>query len=229
MAGYKGYSMSNNAVAAYKEGLKPFNKWTKREILAELTAQDVPAEIMEELRSWTLAQLRASFLTSQEWHHTSKYYNKTDFYSVIFDSEKYQWAKSVQAGELFYQEHAGQVFTVPGRGRCVALDRFLVEVLDETERLQQEHDERRAAVLERFPQLEKLVDNWEKSQSWNFYEKGKKGKEENGNIRVDCCNHIQEYDGAAWQDIGTLTVDEFNAVFFEAKRATYSIDEFIGA
>ena len=34
MAGYKGFSMSNNAVAAYESGEKPISKWTKREILS---------------------------------------------------------------------------------------------------------------------------------------------------------------------------------------------------
>ena len=29
MAGYCGYSMSNNAVAAYDEGKKPISKWKK--------------------------------------------------------------------------------------------------------------------------------------------------------------------------------------------------------
>lgn len=33
MAGYYGYSMSNNAVEAYKSGEKPFSKWTKTEII----------------------------------------------------------------------------------------------------------------------------------------------------------------------------------------------------
>lgn len=33
MAGYFGYSMSNNAVEAYENGSKPFSKWTKADIL----------------------------------------------------------------------------------------------------------------------------------------------------------------------------------------------------
>lgn len=34
MAGYQGYSMSNNAVQAYKQGEKPRSKWTKAEVVA---------------------------------------------------------------------------------------------------------------------------------------------------------------------------------------------------
>lgn len=33
MAGYYGYSMSNNAKAAYEMDEKPFSKWSKGEIL----------------------------------------------------------------------------------------------------------------------------------------------------------------------------------------------------
>lgn len=33
MAGYNGFSMSNNAVAAYESGEKPISKWTKTDII----------------------------------------------------------------------------------------------------------------------------------------------------------------------------------------------------
>lgn len=33
MAGYYGYSMSNNAVEAYKSGEKPYSKWKKADII----------------------------------------------------------------------------------------------------------------------------------------------------------------------------------------------------
>ena len=41
MAGYRGFSMSNNAVDAYISGEKPFSKWTKSEILKEIESLDV--------------------------------------------------------------------------------------------------------------------------------------------------------------------------------------------
>ena len=39
-AGYHGYSMSNNAVAAYDNGEMPLSKWTKSAILNELVEQE---------------------------------------------------------------------------------------------------------------------------------------------------------------------------------------------
>ncbi len=36
MAGYKKYSMSNNAVDAYDRGLKPLSKWTKEAIICTI-------------------------------------------------------------------------------------------------------------------------------------------------------------------------------------------------
>lgn len=40
MSGYRGYSMSNNAVAAYEEGKKPLSKWFKSEILDSLCVSE---------------------------------------------------------------------------------------------------------------------------------------------------------------------------------------------
>ena len=36
MAGYRGFSMSNNAVDAYNSGEKPFSKWTIGEITVQV-------------------------------------------------------------------------------------------------------------------------------------------------------------------------------------------------
>ena len=78
--GYSGYSMSNNAVHAYNNGAKPLSKWTKSAII------DAVAEIDPEKAEWlkdvSLPILKKKLLTNGEWHHTSMYYNKTDFYSV---------------------------------------------------------------------------------------------------------------------------------------------------
>ena len=40
MAGYYGYSMSNNAVSAYEEGEMPLSKWTKQGVI-EYIANDL--------------------------------------------------------------------------------------------------------------------------------------------------------------------------------------------
>ena len=80
MSGYKGYSMSNNAVAAYEEGKKPLSKWSKSEILNSLCVSD---EEKKKLKKYCLTTLRQYFLKFSEWHHTSNHFNCTDFYEVI--------------------------------------------------------------------------------------------------------------------------------------------------
>jgi hypothetical protein len=57
MAGYDGFSMSNNAIAAYRRGL--------------VTAKDtgIPAHLVEE------------YCRYEEYHHTSSMYNSTPFYN----------------------------------------------------------------------------------------------------------------------------------------------------
>ena len=80
MAGYKDdYSMSNNAADAYEAGEKPLSKWTKKNILA-IVGQEV-INRNPELKALNLKELRAIFLTQDGWHHTSKFYNETNFYA----------------------------------------------------------------------------------------------------------------------------------------------------
>jgi hypothetical protein len=57
MAGYYNFSMSNNAVDAYDRGLIPASK-----------IKGIPAELIKE------------YCASEEWHHSSKEYNRVDFY-----------------------------------------------------------------------------------------------------------------------------------------------------
>lgn len=85
MAGYDGYSMSNNARSAYAAGEKPLSKWTKTEILAAVheIAEGNELNIDVDLLSKVSASvLRSEFLVKSSWHHTSKFYNCTDFYSL---------------------------------------------------------------------------------------------------------------------------------------------------
>lgn len=58
MAGYSGFSMSNNAVDAYAGGLRPASKIT-----------GVPAKLV------------AEYVSPREWHHCSKEYNRVNFFS----------------------------------------------------------------------------------------------------------------------------------------------------
>lgn len=76
MAGYSGFSMSNNAVAAYRSGEMPLSKWGKAEILeaiGEFSSLDFSKLTKKELQD---------FLYKSSWHHTSKHYNCTEFYCV---------------------------------------------------------------------------------------------------------------------------------------------------
>ena len=60
MAGYSGFSMSNNALEAYERGLAPASKVRK--------PKGVTSKMVKAL------------VEPVERHHTSKYYNLTDFY-----------------------------------------------------------------------------------------------------------------------------------------------------
>ena len=83
MAGYADdWSMSNNALDAYARGLRPRSKWTKADILDALPAD---ARAYLKLDEYPLEFLREYFLVAEEWHHTSKLYNKTEFFRPGID------------------------------------------------------------------------------------------------------------------------------------------------
>lgn len=81
MAGYKNFSMSNNAVSAYYDGEKPFSKWTKADILEAIEEQNCGEFSFELVKKLPVDFLKRKCLRRSSWHHTSNYYNKTDFYS----------------------------------------------------------------------------------------------------------------------------------------------------
>ena len=90
MAGYYGFSMSNNAVDAYESGEKPLSKWTKTDIIAAIEDAISEEELtllccIEKLKKAPVTVLKDLCLEYSSWHHTSKYYNKTDFYSLNID------------------------------------------------------------------------------------------------------------------------------------------------
>ena len=82
MSGYRGYSMSNNAFEAYLNDEMPLSKWLKTNLIEAI--EDVledKANIVK-FKKLTVKQLKKHFLTRTSWHHTSKMYNETDFYSI---------------------------------------------------------------------------------------------------------------------------------------------------
>lgn len=87
MAGYKGFSMSNNAVAAYESGEKPLSKWTKADILEALENVIQEEELtlnfdVGKLKKAPIKALKSLCLSCTSWHHTSNHFNRTDFYSI---------------------------------------------------------------------------------------------------------------------------------------------------
>ena len=103
MAGYNGWSMSNNAVSAYNNGEKPLSKWTKKEIIETLSEAVEGGEIelkanIEKIKKMPVKALKDSCLHRSSWHHTSNHYNKTDFYSL--DTEKIEELTDERINEI---------------------------------------------------------------------------------------------------------------------------------
>ena len=75
-SGYIGYSMSKRAAEAYSNGSLPKSKFSKE--------YKVPARMWDTLRS-------IQAVTSDGWHHTSKFGNRTYFYSWMDDEVRNIW------------------------------------------------------------------------------------------------------------------------------------------
>ena len=90
MPGYYGFSMSNNAVDAYASGEMPLSKWTKQNILnaveRAIATGDLELSVgLSDLSRLPLKELKKIALIYTSWHHTSKHFNRTDFYSLDLD------------------------------------------------------------------------------------------------------------------------------------------------
>ncbi len=86
MAGYNGWSMSNNAIASYEDVEKPLSKWTKVDIFDAIEEQEVELKCsIDKLRKLPVKVLKEICLSYSSWHHTSSHYNITDFYSLDVD------------------------------------------------------------------------------------------------------------------------------------------------
>lgn len=83
MAGYNGFSMSNNACAAYGDGRMPISKWTRAEILSRI--ESIRPDSLALFQKVKVSVLKDRLLSCSEWHHTSSWYNKTKFYKIDED------------------------------------------------------------------------------------------------------------------------------------------------
>lgn len=83
-SGYVGHSMSKNAAAAYEDGEMPKSRWTKATILSALRGycEEFHLRYDPTIEKMTKAELFDSFLERTSWHHTSKFFNETDFYGL---------------------------------------------------------------------------------------------------------------------------------------------------
>lgn len=78
-SGYVGYSKSKRAVAAEVQGLRnksQFDKDFKDEVNSILVANGYKAVTISKMKTAT------KFVSADEWHHTSKFGNRTDYFSA---------------------------------------------------------------------------------------------------------------------------------------------------
>ena len=62
MAGYSGFSMSNNAVEAYENGEKPISKWSKKDILNSIDNAIENGELVLNCSKDKLRKVRVALL-----------------------------------------------------------------------------------------------------------------------------------------------------------------------
>lgn len=82
VGGYSGRSMSNSAKASEDAGSMPKSRWTKQAILDEIEFDGQLSFLLPKLREMPLQRLKEIALERDGWHHTGKFYSKTDFYRI---------------------------------------------------------------------------------------------------------------------------------------------------
>ena len=124
MAGYSGYSMSNNAEDAYERGLKPLSKWTKSEIISTIQDMVDCGELelqfdISMLSKVRLPVLKEKVLTYIEWHHTSKFFNRTSFYNIdISYLENLSETSVIELSKIKAEKKEPQPEPTPERWHC---------------------------------------------------------------------------------------------------------------
>lgn len=107
-SGYIGYSKSKRAVAAEVSGLRnksQFDKDFRDEVNSILKANGYKAVTIFKMKTAT------KFINADEWHHTSKFGNRTDYYSAetianffMVDTDKSEDEETKRAIEKEYDE-----------------------------------------------------------------------------------------------------------------------------
>lgn len=88
-SGYIGHSMSRRAAEAYEDGEMPNSKWTKKAMVATIQSycdefdMSFDPDVLKGMRKDDMFE---RFFHKSSWHHTSKFFNETDFYKLDEDA-----------------------------------------------------------------------------------------------------------------------------------------------
>lgn len=88
-SGYIGYSMSRRAAEAYEDGEMPKSKWTKKAMVAAIQSYCDEFDMLFDpdlLKGMHKDEVFERFFHESSWHHTSKFFNETDFYKLDEDA-----------------------------------------------------------------------------------------------------------------------------------------------
>lgn len=132
MAGYDGWSMSNNARQAYEDGERPKSKWTKGDLLEEIdraAKEDGISYDKKALSKISSETLRDEFLRKSSWHHTSSMYNQTDFYSLD-DNAVEKLAKSGRINDLSEIDERTKAYNKASKEKLSKEETWEVEYLE---------------------------------------------------------------------------------------------------
>lgn len=88
-SGYIGHSMSRRAAEAYEDGEMPKSKWTKKAMVAAIQSYCDEFDMSfdpDVLKGMRKDEVFEQFFHKSSWHHTSKFFNETDFYKLDEDA-----------------------------------------------------------------------------------------------------------------------------------------------
>lgn len=88
-SGYVGWSMSRRAAEAYEDGEMPKSKWTKKAMVAAIQSYCDEFDMLFDpdlLKGMHKDEVFERFFYESSWHHTSKFFNETDFYKLDEDA-----------------------------------------------------------------------------------------------------------------------------------------------
>ena len=123
--GYIDYSMSVNAYECYEKGIMPKGKWTKQEMLNQIRREKSNLQLsvsIDELKKLRKEELQEIGLYYDSWHHTSSYFNKTDFYG--FNASAFEEITSERIKEIIKERKPKEESQEPQeiKARCKYLE-----------------------------------------------------------------------------------------------------------